>query len=768
MTQPFADDLPVIVGVGEITDRPADDEAGLEPLHLILRAAQQANQDAGGGWLSRIDRLDVVPQLTWPYKDLSGLVADNLGIAPERPVHEEVSGDSPVRLLMSAAQAIAERKATVALVCGGEAMESLRRAGKRGATPAGWTRPIRPPGPPDSSQYVSALAADYGLSDPTETYTLYENAARAAWGQTADEAQRESAVLFEQYADVARHNEYAWDTAHYAAADIAAVSPSNRPISYPYTKRMVAQMFVNQGAAVILTRLSIARAAGVNDDDIIFVWSGCRGSDNEDFLVRARMDQSPPMDTVLRETLKANGIRARELDAVELYSCFPIVPKLACRTLGELRSGVRPTVAGGLPFFGGPLGNYMSHAITAMVRKLRQGDAKLGLLYGNGGYLTKHAAAVLSTRPPQHQPRQLQLQDRIDSESAVSPQLLATYSGAAIVETFVVRHDLGGDVSGATVVARTPEGHRTLAQVNRDDVDTLLALVNGVKEPIGLPGRIDGLRPQTWHFDSLPQVRLGGPGSSVLLNIIDEHIAVVTLNRPTRRNAVNALLARTLRAIVAATEADPAVRAVVLTSSDPQVFCAGLDLQAALAGQAQEIALSDGGFAGFVNAKRTKPWIAAVRGQALGGGFELALACDMIVAGDSAVFGLPDIKRGLLAAAGGVARLPRLMPRNLAVAAVLTGQPVTAAVAQRYGLLNALVADEVVTSHAIDLARLIAANAPLAVTESLCLLHASPDQTDEEMSRLSLAAARRLLISQDAEEGARAFLEKRPARWGGR
>jgi acetyl-CoA C-acetyltransferase len=768
MTQPIDDDLPVIIGVGEITDRPAADEIGLEPLHLILRAAQQADRDAGGGWLSRIDRLDVVPQLTWPYEDLPSLVAEHLGIAPERPVHDVVSGDSPVRLLMSAAHAIAERRATVALVCGGEAMESLRRAGVQRSTPAGWTTPIRPPGPPDSTQYVSALAAEYGLSNPTETYTLYENAARAAWGQTADEAQRESAVLFETYADVARHNAYAWDTAHHDAADIAEVSPANRPISYPYTKRMVAQMFVNQGAAVILTRLSIARSAGLNDDDIIFVWSGCGGADAEDFLARARFDQSPPMDTVLRETLSINGIRARELDTVELYSCFPIVPKLASRTLGELRSGVCPTVAGGLPFFGGPLGNYMSHAITAMVRKLRQGDAKFGLLYGNGGYLTRHFAAVLSTRPPRHLPRRICLQGRIDGEMEAPPQLLATYSGPASVETYVVRHDLGGDVSGATVIARTSNGQRTLAQVDGEDVDTLLALVNGVKEPIGLPGRVDGAEPQIWHFDALPQVRLGGPGSSVLLDIVEEHIAVVTLNRPTRRNAVNALLTRTFRDIVAATENDQTIRAVVLTSADSEVFCAGLDLKAALAGEAEEIALSDGGFAGFVNAKRTKPWIAAVRGQALGGGFELALACDMIIAGESSVFGLPDIKRGLLAAAGGVARLPRLMPRNLAIAAVLTGQPVPAAMAQQYGLLNALVADDVVISDAIDLARMIAANAPLAVTASLALLHASPEQPDKELSRLSVEAALRLFQSEDAKEGARAFLEKRPARWVGK
>lgn len=245
-------------------------------------------------------------------------------------------------------------------------------------------------------------------------------------------------------------------------------------------------------------------------------------------------------------------------------------------------------------------------------------------------------------------------------------------------------------------------------------------------------------------------------------------VAVVTLNRPEKRNAVSPEVAAALEAAVKQSEADPEVRVVILTSSNDQVFCAGADLAAVAEGRGALISTPDGGFAGFVYARRRKPWIAAVRGAALAGGCELCLACDMIVAAEDSCFGLPEVQRGLLAGAGGLSRLPRAIPRHVATEMVATGDPVDAARAYALGLINRMVASGDVLAEALVLARRIASNAPIAVQESV-LLAREADFLDEQQARDAAdAAMQRLRMTEDFREGPRAFVEKRAPVWTGR
>jgi enoyl-CoA hydratase/carnithine racemase len=167
-----------------------------------------------------------------------------------------------------------------------------------------------------------------------------------------------------------------------------------------------------------------------------------------------------------------------------------------------------------------------------------------------------------------------------------------------------------------------------------------------------------------------------------------DHIALATLNRPEVRNAVNGALARALEAVVVETEADPDIGAVVLTGAGDGVFCAGADLKEVAAGRGDELFTAQGGFAGFVYAQRRKPWIAAVNGKALAGGCEIVLACELVVAAEHAVFGLPEVSRGLIAAAGGLIRLPRALPRHLALELVMTGDPLDVRRAEMHGLVK--------------------------------------------------------------------------------
>ena len=259
------------------------------------------------------------------------------------------------------------------------------------------------------------------------------------------------------------------------------------------------------------------------------------------------------------------------------------------------------------------------------------------------------------------------------------------------------------------------------------------------------------------------------PSSSVVLyEVVDSHIAVVTLNRPEVRNAVNGAVAQALELAVKRVESDPDIRVAILASSLATVFCAGADLAEVAAGNRAGLRTSDGGFAGFVNAKRTKPWIAAVRGAAFAGGCEIAIACDMIVASEDARFGVPEVKRGLLAGAGGLHRLPQILPRNIAIEMIATGRPIDAQRAHLHGLVNQVAPLGSTLDAALELAREIAGNAPLSVAGSLEVVQRVFEIDEEELLALTAQVSARVASSEDSREGPRAFLEKRPARWTGR
>ncbi len=249
---------------------------------------------------------------------------------------------------------------------------------------------------------------------------------------------------------------------------------------------------------------------------------------------------------------------------------------------------------------------------------------------------------------------------------------------------------------------------------------------------------------------------------------VDLAVCIVTINRPEVRNAVDGEVTTALDAAVRQTEEDPTVSVVILTGAGDRAFSAGADLKALSSGRGGPVHSRIGGFAGFVNFPRSKPWIAAVNGAALAGGCEIALACDIIVASDDASFGLPEVRRGLVAAGGGVYRLMRSLPRSVAMEMILTGAPISAKEAKAAGLVSRIVPRTELPDAALALARSIAANAPLAVRASLAIARKAHDLTDYDLSALSLIASDKALNSEDFAEGARAFIEKREPCWTGR
>jgi len=480
----MAPDTPVILGIGESIDRPFAISSAKEPLALMADAARAAGEDAGGGLLAQVDALDVVSIVSWRYADAAASLCAELGIAPALRANHEVGGESPVRLIHEAALRIARGESKVALICGAEAQHSAARAKREGEMPP-WTPFAKDaPSPLRGADIVHPLALRHGLSTPTQVYPLFEMASAAAWGQSPAEARAESGALWARYATVAAANPRAWMRKAPRADEIVTPSEANRLIAWPYTKLMVANPAVNQGAAVIVTSLEVARAAGIPDDRLVHILGGAAASEPRDFLARDGFAASPAQDAVLAA---ASALAPQGFDALELYSCFPCVPKMARRSLG-LGPDVEPSVTGGLTFFGGPLSNYMLHAACAMVRNLRGGGT--GLLYGQGEFVTKHHALVLSGEPGAPIAPDYSVQAAADSRRGPVPDLIEPEPGPATLESATILYQRDGSVDRGVVVLRTLDGARTLATIPADDSETLALIAGDARFPVGLIGTI--------------------------------------------------------------------------------------------------------------------------------------------------------------------------------------------------------------------------------------------------------------------------------------
>jgi enoyl-CoA hydratase len=243
---------------------------------------------------------------------------------------------------------------------------------------------------------------------------------------------------------------------------------------------------------------------------------------------------------------------------------------------------------------------------------------------------------------------------------------------------------------------------------------------------------------------------------------IEHAVMTATINRPETRNAVNRRVAELLAAAMEELDSNPAIRVAIITGAN-NTFCSGMDLKAFVRGKLPEV--KGRGFAGLCEAPPKKPLIAAVEGYALAGGFEIALVSDMIVAAENARFGIPECKRGLVAAAGGMFRLPRQIPSRIAMELGLTGDFIDAQRAYQIGLINRVVPEGTALEAAKHLARTIAANGPMAVAVTKQVIIESQDWATTDMFRIQKEFIRPIFQSRDAIEGASAFAEKRVPNW---
>ena len=743
---------PVIVGAGQLTQRAPD--VANDPATLAAEALRRAEVDSGvPGLLKQADAVYAVASASWTYRDQAAVVASLVGATPQETVQSaRFGGDAGQVLVNTAGAAIAAGEATVVLVSGAEA----------GATLASTTEtPTWPTQKPDvkptrvigsEREANNGAEAKAGLMAPIYVYALMESALRAKLGESVSEHRARIATLWSRLSSVAADNEHAWLPKAFTPGELGEASDDNRMVSTPYTKLLCANLQVDQASGLILMSAAAAEAAGVPQDKWVFLHAGAAAYDEWFVSERGDLAGSPAIRTIGQAALEHAGIGIEDVKHVDLYSCFPVAVQVAAAELG-LDIERQLSVTGGLTFSGGPGNNYGGHAVAALIQRLRQDPTAYGLSTSVGWYITKHALGIYSATPPEAPYRSLQ--PVVDP--APTRPVLTSYVGPAVVEAYTVPYDRTGP-EAVIVSAVTPDGSRVLVRSTQPEVVAEF----DTEDALGWSILVDDLALAVTERTrvEVPPV----PQPTVLVENRGP-VRIITLNRPERRNAIDLATAQLLERVVDAFEADPSARVAVLTGAGG-TFCAGMDLKAAAAGQ---FALTDKrGPLGIAGVPIKKPVIAAVEGHALAGGCELALVADLIVASTDSEFGIPEPKRGLVAAAGGVLRLAQRLPRNVAMELALTGDPMPATRMAELGLVNRLADPGKVLDVAIELAEQIVTNAPLSIEVSKEIIVASPDWSSAEEFVLQSELAGRAVMSEDAQEGVAAFAEKRAPQWRGR
>jgi acetyl-CoA acetyltransferase len=496
------DRTPIIAGAGEITDRPSDPMMAMEPAALMAEALFRAGRDAGAHLLAGIDSLDVINEISWPYLDPCAEVAARTKLSPRRAVYAPVGGETPIRAIHDAALRIASGKSTIAAICGAEAERAVRQAAKAGVKlPWSGRDECHVPLRASAFQHPAARALD--AATPANVYPFYENAFQKAEGQTPDQGQEESAEVWAGYSAVAATRPAASLTRPHAAQEIRTVSPRNRLIAWPYPKLMTANPAVNQGAAIILTSAGHARRIGIPPERMVYILGGAAAQEPQNYLARDRYEAVSAMQVVLTMVQGLLPPGRDRFNHYELYSCFPCIPKMARRLLG-LGPATPLTVTGGLTFFGAPLNNYMTHAAVAMVERLRANPGQTGLLYGQGGYATKHhALAVASGEVPSGPLAAVyDVEPQAEALRQPVPRLVPDFAGPAKLETFTVLFGRDGEPQHGVAIARPDPDTRLIARIPAADTEAIATLMSPKTNPIGAAGRTamgpDGIL--EWRF----------------------------------------------------------------------------------------------------------------------------------------------------------------------------------------------------------------------------------------------------------------------------
>ena len=789
MTHTVPDNTPILVGVGQASERIGTPSyRQLSPTDLTAEAAKSACDDALtlGKLASHIDAIYAVRTVAdsapapmraqrAPFggpNNVPAAVAQRMGASPSLMVYSPACGDEPQKLVGEACERLHSGELKMVLLCGGEAA-STQRAAQAAKETLDWTEHHEHT-LDDRHWNVGAMRTrymnDHKMIFPTAVYPLLENARRHRLGLSREAYAMEMGHLLAPFTDVAAANPHSSSPKAWTAEKIATVNADNRMIADPHPISVVARDQVNQAAAVLLTTVGTARELGIEESRWVYL-HGYSAVDERHVLERQDLGRSEAMRLAYEKALAEADTSIDAIRYLDIYSCFPIAVFAATDALGLKADDPRGlTLTGGLAHFGGAGNNYSMHAIAEVVTKLRADPGSLGLVGANGGFMSTHAVGVYSTTPRAWKLCDSRpLQREIDALPA--PALAAYAEGWARIETYTVLHSKQGPTDVIAIGILEGSGERFAAVAGEEDAATLahFAAHEGLNQRIWVrhhagqnrfaltPEDLDRVIP-------LPSVKLQASYEHVLVERRGAVLEVI-INRPDSNNALTPEANDELAQIFDAYEADDSLWVAIVGGAGSKAFCTGNDLKASSTGRRMWMPRT--GFGGLTaRPNRVKPIIAAVNGFAMGGGFEIALACDLIVADENAQFALSEVKVGLIAGAGGLQRLTRQIPYKQAMEMILTGRRVPAAEGKALGFVNRVVAPGTAMEAARAMADELLESSPTSIRGSKALLNeqARFAATDDAV-RPPYKAVDRVINSEDRIEGVTAFVQKRKPQW---
>lgn len=494
--------IPVLVGAGQVTQHEPDPARAAHALDLTAEAVRKAAGDAnvGAALLQALDTIVVIRSFadtSWRFRSPFGSpknpprsIANRIGnTSARRLVYTHPGGNMPQWCVNRLSEMVTRGEVEAALICGGEALFT-QKAAERAKLTLDWSEDA-------GGNCEEWGVAKRGWSDIEDrhrmagaifSYPMFEQGIRAHLGHTVPEHLAAVGKLFAHFAAVAKANPLADRRQGFTAEQIATVSADNPYIGFPYTKLMNSNAYIDQAAAVILTSTAKARALGIPRDRWVYL-HGCADAHDHWFISdRHNYYSSPAMGIVGRETLGMAGLELAQIDKFDIYSCFPSAVQIACAEMGIRQDDPRGlTVTGGLPYFGGPGNNYVTHSIAQMMDEVRKVPGSKGMVTANGNYVTKQSAGIYSTEPtakPFKPKDPATYQSRIDGDKG--PRFTEFADGAATIETYTVMHERKGPTY-AILFGRLADGSRFIANTP-DDPALLQAMVK--QDMMGATGRV--------------------------------------------------------------------------------------------------------------------------------------------------------------------------------------------------------------------------------------------------------------------------------------
>jgi acetyl-CoA C-acetyltransferase len=493
---------PVIVGSGQVTDTTTPVDKARSPLALMVDAVRLAAEDSGAGeaLLRQVDSLaairlfsDSTPRFKSPFGSMVNppwSIAQRIGASPRELLYPSGGGNMPQVLVNRACERIARGESTVFLMTGAEALRTELAARRAGMT-LDWSEdaPSKPDEMGGHKFGYSEHEAAHGIRAAINVYPIIENAIRGAKGRSIPAHQAALGRLFERFAKVAQANPLATRRKGYSAEEIITPARDNAMIGFPYTKLMNASAYVDMSAAVIVCSAAKADELGVPQSKRVYL-HGCEQGDDHWYITeRWNLHSSPAIRRIAQNTFAMAGKRLEDVAAFDLYSCFTSAVQIGCQEIGLSEDDPRDlTVTGGLPYFGGPGNNYVTHSIAEMVQRVRRKPGSFGLVTANGNYVTKHAAGLYSTTPldrPWQRADPGSLQRELDGlpKAPFTPEP----NGAAKVESYTVVHGKAGPELGIIVGRLTETGQR-FAATTASDAATLNDLET--RDSLNRPGTV--------------------------------------------------------------------------------------------------------------------------------------------------------------------------------------------------------------------------------------------------------------------------------------